>query len=82
MNSQRLNGSRYRLDDDLTRIPPNYRIQRNWLEMNVEPLKGYRFYRQSSSVQTTSDTKAQENFNEDEPKQNDFSKKLIFRLNT
>lgn len=42
--SQRTN-DRYRLDDDLTRIPPVYKIQRNWLEMNVEMFKGYQFYR-------------------------------------
>jgi len=37
--------SRQRIDDDITLIPPAYRIQRQWLSSNVAPLKVYRFYR-------------------------------------
>lgn len=48
INSQRTN-DRYRLEDDLTRVPPNYRLQRNWLDISIETLKGYRFYRLSSA---------------------------------
>lgn len=37
--------SKQRIDDDISRVPPVYRINRKWLTMNVAPLKGYRFYR-------------------------------------
>ena len=36
---------KFRIDDDLSRIPPLYKIQRKWLAMTIAPLKGYRFYR-------------------------------------
>jgi hypothetical protein len=36
---------RHRIDDNLSRIPPAYRIPKHWLSINVAPLKGYRFYR-------------------------------------
>ena len=36
---------KHRIDDDLSKIPPAYRIQRHWLSMKVSPLRGYRFYR-------------------------------------
>lgn len=37
--------TRQRIDDDITLVPPAYRIQRQWLASNVAPLKVYRFYR-------------------------------------
>lgn len=37
--------SKQRIDDDISRVPPVYRINRKWLTMPVAPLKGYRFYR-------------------------------------
>ena len=37
--------SKQRIDDDISRVPPAYRINRKWLTMAVAPLKGYRFYR-------------------------------------
>lgn len=37
--------SKQRIDDDISRVPPVYRINRKWLTMAVQPLKGYRFYR-------------------------------------
>lgn len=37
--------TRQRIDDDISRVPPMYRINRKWLTMTVAPLKGYRFYR-------------------------------------
>ena len=46
--TQRTN-DRLKLDDDLTRLPPVYKIQRNWLEMNVDMFKGYQFYRTPSA---------------------------------
>jgi hypothetical protein len=36
---------RHRIDDNLSRVPPAYRIPKHWLSINVAPLKGYRFYR-------------------------------------
>lgn len=50
ISDQRPN-EKHRIDDDLTRIPPVYRIQRNWLSLNLESLKGYRFFRVKSGGQ-------------------------------
>ena len=36
---------KHRIDDNLSRIPPAYRIQHQWLTISVQPLKGYRFFR-------------------------------------
>ena len=41
--------NRQRIDDDITLIPPAYRIQRQWLSSSVTPLKVYRFYRAQSN---------------------------------
>ena len=41
---------RQRIDDDLSRVPPAYRIQRDWLAVNIIPLKGYRFFRVKSDL--------------------------------
>jgi hypothetical protein len=40
-----INNTKQRIDDDISRVPPAYRINRKWLTMTVAPLKGYRFYR-------------------------------------
>ena len=42
-----------RIDDDLSRVPPAYRIERKWLTVNVTPLKGYRFFRVKSGLFTS-----------------------------
>ena len=44
---------RQRIDDDLSRVPPAYRIERKWLTVNVTPLKGYRFFRVKSGLFTS-----------------------------
>lgn len=41
---------KHRIDDDLSKIPPAYRLQRQWLSLNVAPLKGYRFFRDNSGL--------------------------------
>lgn len=41
---------RQRIDDDLSRVPPAYRIQRQWMAFNLIPMEGYRFYRTKSEV--------------------------------
>ncbi len=46
---------RQRIDDDLSRVPPAYRIQRKWLSYNIMPLKGYRFFRVKSGLFTSGD---------------------------
>ncbi len=40
--------TRQRIDDDLSRVPPAYRVQRQWMSFNILPLKGYRFFRTKS----------------------------------
>lgn len=42
--------SKQRINDNLSRIPPSYRIQDKWLQMNIPALKGYRFYRVESNL--------------------------------
>lgn len=42
--------SKHRLEDDLSKIPPAYRIQEKWLSINIPALKGYRFYRVESRL--------------------------------
>ena len=49
-SSEVLPNIKHRIDDNLSRIPPAYRIQPYWLSMSVKPLKGYRFYRANSDV--------------------------------
>ena len=41
-------------DDDLSRVPPAYRIQRQWVSFNLIALKGYRFYRTKSEFMQSS----------------------------
>ena len=41
---------KHRIDDNLSRIPPAYRIQHQWLAISVQPLKGYRFFRASNDL--------------------------------
>jgi hypothetical protein len=41
---------KHRIDDNLSRIPPAYRLQHQWLAINVQPLKGYRFYRAGNDI--------------------------------
>ena len=48
--SEVLPNVKLRINDDLSRIPPLYQIQRKWLSMNVPPLKGYRFYRAKTDI--------------------------------
>ena len=45
---------RRRIDDDLSRVPPAYRIQRQWVSFNLIALKGYRFYRTKSEFMQSS----------------------------
>jgi hypothetical protein len=45
---------RQRIDDDLSRVPPAYRIQRQWVSFNLIALKGYRFYRTKSEFMQSS----------------------------
>lgn len=41
---------KHRLNDDLSRIPPAYRLQQQWFNMNVSSLNGYRFYRVQNNL--------------------------------
>ena len=45
--------SKQRINDNLSRIPPSYRIQEKWLQINIPALKGYRFYRVESNLGET-----------------------------
>lgn len=54
-NSDMFPKSKSRIDDDLSRIPPAYRIQDKWLSMNIPALRGYRFYRLESTLSDRQD---------------------------
>jgi len=41
---------KHRLNDDLSRIPPAYRLQQQWFNLNVSSLNGYRFYRVQNNL--------------------------------
>ncbi|CAF0829746.1 unnamed protein product [Brachionus calyciflorus] len=47
--------SKQRINDDLSRVPPAYRLQDKWLSMNIPALKGYRFYRVESTLSDKKD---------------------------
>lgn len=44
-SSEILPNIKHRIDDNLSKIPPAYRIQHQWLATTIQPLRGYRFYR-------------------------------------
>lgn len=54
-NSDMFPKSKSRIDDDLSRIPPAYRIQEKWLSMSIPALRGFRFYRLESTLSDRKD---------------------------
>jgi hypothetical protein len=41
---------KHRINDDISKIPPAYRIQTQWLNLNIGSLKGYKFFRTNSDM--------------------------------